>query len=162
MLRSRGRCARGCSNNRETNNVPVQYESGGDAIHVRGRAGETCWDDAVDGTGVALFDAVMPAVEGEYCANATRRFANGYSSGSFMAHRLARIRADMLRGVATIAGGHGCDPVAPHTPTDHPPCEEYAGCAAYTPVVWCQTSGQNHARQDSLATPAFWDFLSVL
>jgi len=28
--------------------------------------------------------------------------------------------------------------------------------------VWCQTSGQNHARQDGLAAPIFWDFLSTL
>lgn len=57
---------------------------------------------------------------------------------------------------------NGCDAAAPRTPTDHPPCEAYAGCAASTPVGWCQTSGQNHARQDSLAAPASWDFLSVL
>ena len=190
----------GCSDNRETNNVPVQSESGDAAIHVRGRAVDTCWDDAVDGSGVALFDAVVPAVEGDFCADSTRRFATGYSSGSFMVHRLACIRAHMLRGVATIAGGHGgsdctgavaallihdqddttvnisaseaarashlerngCDVDATRTPTDHPPCEAYAGCTAGLPVVWCQTAGMGHSRQDSLAAPAFWDFLSAL
>lgn len=190
----------GCSDNRETNNVPVQNESGGDAIHVRGRAIDTCWDDALDGAGVALFDAMVPAVEEAFCTDATRRFATGYSSGSFMAHRLACVRAHMLRGVATIAGGHGgsdctgsvaallihdeddttvnisasesardshlerngCDTSTAPTPTDHPPCEQYAGCDTGYPVVWCQTTGQNHSRQDGLAAPAFWDFLSAL
>lgn len=190
----------GCSDNRETNNVPVQNESGGDAIHVRGRAVDNCWDDAVDGSGVALFDALVPKVEGELCADATRRFATGYSSGSFLVHRLACVRADQLRGVATIAGGrggsdctgsvaallihdaddttvnisaseaarashlerNGCDVDATPTPTDHPPCVQYLGCDVGYPVVWCQTSGMGHARQDSLAAPAFWDFLSAL
>lgn len=38
------------------------------------------------------------------------------------------------------------------------PCEAYTGCDAGKDVVWCQTSGQNHSRQDSLSGPAFWAF----
>lgn len=192
----------GCSDNpmRENNNVPVQRESGADAIHVRGRAIDDCWDTSPDGTGVALFDALVTEIEATYCADPERRFATGYSSGSFMTHRLACVRGDVLRGVASIAGGqgggscagpvaallihdeddptvgisasegardahlmrNGCDAMAATTPTEHPPCEEYAGCGAGLPVVWCQTSGMNHGRQDALAAPAFWDFLSGL
>ena len=48
------------------------------------------------------------------------------------------------------------------TPTTQSPCVEYGGCAAGTPVVWCQTSGKNHDRQDAFAGPVFWDFLSRL
>lgn len=190
----------GCSDNRESNNVPVQNESGGDAIHVRGRAIDRCWDTAPDGADVAFFDALVPEIERNFCVDTTRRFATGYSSGSFMAHRLACVRGNLLRGVATIAGGqsgtgctgsvaallihdaddttvnisasesardshlerNGCDPVAARTPTDPPPCEQYSGCDSGLPVVWCQTSGQDHSRQDSLAAPAFWSFLSAL
>lgn len=192
----------GCSSNRETNNVPMEGESGTDAIHVRGRAINTCWDELETGTGVALFDAVVPQIENEFSVDTTRQFAAGYSSGAFVAHALACVRAPMLRGVATVAGGYwgnsnscvesvaallvhdqndtsvdvsmgeairdnylernGCDVGAATTPTDHAPCEAYSGCTAGYPVVWCQTSGQDHSRQDSLAAPAFWDFFAAL
>lgn len=192
----------GCSTapNREANNVPVENASGADAIHIRGRAADTCWDAAPTGVDVAYFDAMRTAVEAQWCVDPARRFVTGYSSGSFMAHRLACLRGDLLRGVATIAGGQGgsncagpvaallihdandttvnisasqqardnhlirnaCAAASPPTPTEHPPCVSYGGCTAGLPVVWCQTSGQNHARQDGLAAPIFWDFLSTL
>ena len=192
----------GCSELKDgvSNNPPVQEHSGADAILVRGRALEDCWDTAADGPDVPLFDAMVREVEAALCADRARRFATGYSSGSFMAHRLGCVRGEMLRGVATIAGGqadtacvgkvaallihdeedsvvalsaseeardthlarNGCDATAPRTPTDFPPCESYAGCDPDTPVVWCQTSGLDHSRQDHLSAPAFWDFLSRL
>lgn len=192
----------GCSGNvdKQNNHPPVQDYAGGEAIHIRGRAVGDCWDTAADGTGVAFFDAVVPEVEATWCADSDRRFATGYSSGSFMSHRLSCVRGDMLRGVATIAGGvagqscvdrtaallihdeddttvnistseqardrhlasNGCDAQAPTTPGDHPPCEVYADCDPGYPVVWCQTSGNDHGRQDSLSAPAFWDFIGAL
>ncbi len=45
---------------------------------------------------------------------------------------------------------------------DHSPCVRYEGCDGGFPVVWCETTGQNHSRQDGLSAPAFWDFLSAL
>ncbi|MEM9195487.1 MAG: hypothetical protein AAGF12_40330 [Myxococcota bacterium] len=187
----------GCSDQpeRENNNVPVQEESGGDAIHVRGRAVERCWEGAADGPDVAFFDALVTEVEANFCADPTRRFATGYSSGAFLTHRLACVRGDTLRAVATIAGGLGgqdCagsvaallihdrqDPVVNvsasegardahaerngcegRVPTDPSPCEAYEECAAELPVVWCQTDGRGHSRQDNFAAPTFWDFLS--
>lgn len=192
----------GCSDraDRESNNVPVEREAGAEAIHVRGRAAARCWDTGATGPDVAFFDAMVARVEAALCADPTRRFATGYSSGAFMTHRLACVRGDVLRGVATIAGGqagrgcagqvgallihdtddttvnlsasvaardalveaNGCDADAPRAPTDDPPCEAYAGCDPDHPVVWCQTSGRDHARQDALAAPAFWRFLSSL
>lgn len=103
----------GCSGNpdKHNNNPPVQDYSGADAIIIRGRAVGDCWDNSADGTGVALFDELVPEVEATWCADPERRFATGYSSGSFMSHQLACVRGDMLRGVATIAGGlagNGC------------------------------------------------------
>lgn len=192
----------GCSESvdRHNNNVPVHGHSGSDAIIVRGKAIESCWDTAPGGSGVALFDAMVPEVESQWCADPARRFVTGYSSGAFMTHRLACVRGDMIRGVASIAGGqggndcvgevagllihdsgdptvsiassgaardrlieaNGCDAEAPTTPTAHPPCESYAGCDPELPVVWCQTMGEGHGRQDAFAGPAFWDFLSAL
>ncbi|MBN1772920.1 MAG: hypothetical protein JXB32_16740 [Deltaproteobacteria bacterium] len=192
----------GCSGSatREDNNVPVQRESGAEAVHVRGRAAADCWDSAADGPDVAFFDAMVTAVEAEFCADPGRRFVTGYSSGSFMAHRLACIRGAELRAVATIAGGqagrsctgnvaallihddtdgtvgidaslgarddyrtrNGCDPEAEPVAFDPDPCVAYVGCDPRLPVVWCPTTGQGHSRQDDLAAPAFWRFLSSL
>lgn len=47
-------------------------------------------------------------------------------------------------------------------PFDPSPCVEYQGCDPGYPVVWCQTSGQGHNRQDNLARPAFWNFFKQL
>lgn len=187
----------GCSSNpqKENNNVPIQNESGPDAIIVRGRAVGNCWDG---GTDVAFFDALVGATESSFCADPERRMAAGYSSGAFMTHQLACQRGAELRGVASIAGGqtgndctgdvaallihdlndntvnistsigardqhlqnNGCGDTT--TPFDPAPCVEYQGCDAGLPVVWCQTSGNDHSRQDDLAAPAFWNFFSGL
>lgn len=47
-------------------------------------------------------------------------------------------------------------------PFDPSPCVRYDGCEAENPVVWCETTGKGHDRQDGLAGPAFWNFLSTL
>jgi polyhydroxybutyrate depolymerase len=188
----------GCSSspNRETNNVPLEGQSGANAILVRGRAAGDCWDTNAASADIAYWDAMVADVEATWCVDAGRRFATGYSSGAFMTHRLACLRGDMLRGVATIAGGqaegackgplgallihdlddstvnisasiaardshrtrNGCGTTT--VPTAMAPCVAYDGCGK--PVVWCQTTGKNHARQDALAGPIFWDFLSKL
>lgn len=57
---------------------------------------------------------------------------------------------------------NGCDVSATRTPTADPPCEAYAGCDPGLPVVWCQTTGEDHSRQDALAAPIFWNFFSSL
>lgn len=190
----------GCSDNpqRENNNVPVQRESGGAAIHVRGRAVERCWDTSPTGPDVAFFDALVGEVEATWCADPDRRLAAGYSGGAFMAHQLACVRGDRLAGVATIAGGqpgrmcegrvaallihdrddptvnisasertrdahlmrNGCGDTT--RDTEPAPCVAYDGCDAGYDVVWCETSGMGHSRQDGLAAPTFWGFLSDL
>jgi polyhydroxybutyrate depolymerase len=192
----------GCNSapDHETNNVPVHAQAGTSAIIVRGRAAGDCWDTSPTGVDVPFWDAMTADVEATWCVDPTKRYLTGYSSGSFMTHRLGCIRANKIRGIATIAGGqaetncltnvagllihdandqtvnisasiaardslltrNGCDKVTAPTPTDHPPCVAYSGCQAGKPVVWCPTSGQDHSRQDSLAGPIFWDFLSKL
>ena len=53
---------------------------------------------------------------------------------------------------------NGCSTeTKPITPT---PCVEYQGCKAGYPVVWCQTSGQGHSRQDGLTVPAIYNFFA--
>ena len=41
------------------------------------------------------------------------------------------------------------------------PCVEYQGCKAGYPVVWCQTAGQGHSRQDNLTVPAIYNFFAA-
>lgn len=56
---------------------------------------------------------------------------------------------------------NGCD--ANQTmPYDPDPCVQYQGCDPANPVVWCETSGQGHNRQDSFAPDAMWGFFSSL
>jgi poly(3-hydroxybutyrate) depolymerase len=43
-----------------------------------------------------------------------------------------------------------------------PPCARYQGCDAGYPVIWCQTTGKMHDRQDALAPGAFWGLFSSL
>jgi poly(3-hydroxybutyrate) depolymerase len=190
----------GCSSSatKENNNVPLEALAGSSAILVRGRAVGECWDTAAAGPDVAFFDALVAALESTSCADPTRRFVAGYSSGAFMTHRLACVRGDQIRGVASIAGGmggngcsgavaallihdegdatvnisasqqardahlgrNGCE--ATSQATEPSPCVRYDGCDAGLPVVWCQTQGQGHARQDTLASGAFWGFFSGL
>lgn len=57
---------------------------------------------------------------------------------------------------------NGCDTAAARTPAFEGACEAYVGCEAGLPVVWCETSGQDHSRQDDFAAPIFWSFLSSL
>lgn len=48
------------------------------------------------------------------------------------------------------------------SPVDPSPCVEYQDCDPGYPVVWCQTSGQGHSRQDSFAKSTFWNFFQRL
>ena len=57
---------------------------------------------------------------------------------------------------------NACTAPSASAATDHPPCVEYAGCAADKPVMFCQTTGKNHDRQDALAGPIFWWFIESL
>jgi poly(3-hydroxybutyrate) depolymerase len=50
-----------------------------------------------------------------------------------------------------------CDVSLPRQAVAPPPCEQYVGCAAGNPVVWCEMPG-GHSREDAFIVPAFWDF----
>jgi poly(3-hydroxybutyrate) depolymerase len=95
----------GCSGG--TNNVPMERETGADAIVIRGTgsASGTCWEAAANGPDVVFVDAMIADVKKRFCTDTERFFAVGYSSGSWIANQLGCIRADVLRGIATVAGG---------------------------------------------------------
>ena len=93
----------GCGN--ETNNVPMQNVVGENAVLVRSKAVTDCWDTGTNSPDIAFFDAQVAAAEAGYCVDTTRRFAVGYSSGSWLINQLSCIRADVLRGAGTVSGG---------------------------------------------------------
>jgi len=93
----------GCTSG--TNNVPVERESGEDAIHVRGTGsgGNTCWDYQAD---LPFFDTMVDGVKQAACVDEDRVFAAGYSSGAWFISLLACVRGDVLRAAGTVAGGN--------------------------------------------------------
>lgn len=55
-----------------------------------------------------------------------------------------------------------CDAPPATMPVEPSPCVTYQGCLPDYPVVWCETTGQGHNRQDNFAAPAFWNFFQSL
>jgi polyhydroxybutyrate depolymerase len=96
----------GCSSG--TNNLPMERQTGADAILIRGTgsAADTCWDSGANGQDVVFFDAMVADVKARFCTDTGRFFAVGYSSGSWLANQLGCIRADVLRGLGTVTGGN--------------------------------------------------------
>ena len=95
----------GCSSG--TNNVPMERQTGTDAILVRGTgsAANVCWDTAANGPDVAFFDAMVADAKARFCTDTGRLFVVGYSSGSWLTNQLTCIRGNVVRAVGTIAGG---------------------------------------------------------
>jgi len=52
---------------------------------------------------------------------------------------------------------NSCDPSDP-VDEEPAPCSRYQGCDPEHPIVWCETTGRGHARQDNFAPEAFWNF----
>lgn len=180
----------------ETNNVPMQNVVGENAILVRSKAVTDCWDTGTNSPDIAFFDAQVAAADAGYCVDTTRRFAVGYSSGSWLINTLECVRGGVLRAAASVAGGsprrnsctgptlarlfvhdlndpenaisgsiverdrllmvNGCNASAAPVPEDPAPCARYQGCMPGYPVIWCETMGQMHGRQDQLASNAAW------
>jgi len=89
-----------------TNNLPMEDQAGSDAIVVRGTGSDDgCWDADPGGADVPYVDAMIEDVEARFCADTSAVFAVGYSSGSWLANQLGCVRADVFRGLATVAGG---------------------------------------------------------
>ena len=180
----------------ETNNVPMQNVVGENAILVRSKAVADCWDTGTNSPDIAFFDAQVTASEADYCVDTSRRFAVGYSSGSWLINTLECVRGGVLRAAASVAGGsprrnsctgptlarlfvhdlndpenaisgsiterdrlltaNACNASAAPVPEDPAPCARYQGCNPLYPVIWCETMGQMHGRQDQLASTAAW------
>jgi polyhydroxybutyrate depolymerase len=191
----------GCGGN--DNIVPMPKVAGDKAILVRGAGiNDGCWDQGPDGIDVKFFDQMLAEVAAKRCADTSRVFATGYSSGSWLVNSLECVRGDKLRATGTVAGGvqfgddtpcvgkvarifvHDHDDpenpiawgndgerarmveqnhcMAATTPEDPAPCVRHDGCDPGYPVIWCETMGKGHNRQDDLAPGAFWKLFSSL
>lgn len=88
------------------NFIPMQEQTGSDAIVVRGTgADDGCWTYGGEGDDVQFFDAMLAALEAEYCVDTSRVFSMGYSSGAWMTNTLECTRGDKLRATGTLSGG---------------------------------------------------------
>jgi poly(3-hydroxybutyrate) depolymerase len=58
------------------------------------------------GQDVAFFDALLAHLQQNYCVDSARVFSTGHSFGGMMTHTLACQRADVLRGIAPVAGAY--------------------------------------------------------
>ncbi|HVJ14360.1 MAG TPA: hypothetical protein VM686_02925, partial [Polyangiaceae bacterium] len=88
------------------NFIPMQEQTGSDAIVVRGTgADDGCWTYGGEGDDVKFFDAMLAAMEDEYCVDTSRVFSMGYSSGAWMTNTLECTRGDKLRATGTLSGG---------------------------------------------------------
>ncbi len=187
-----------------TNNVPMEGVAGNDAILLRGEGsrGDGCWMDGGDTADMNYIDAMLEDINTRFCADTSKVFAVGYSSGSWVVNQLSCVRADVFRGLASVTGGepplgqcsgdptarifihdvndpsnlidwsrdardrmlgaNDCDSPPMSTAYEPSPCVAYDGCDEDNPLVWCQTSGQNHGRQDGFAPGVFWDFFQSL
>ena len=76
-----------------------------DGLPLDSQGGSAGWDLAADGIDVQFFDAMLSALSGEYCVDASRVFATGHSYGGFFSNALGCARADVLRAIAPVAGG---------------------------------------------------------
>jgi polyhydroxybutyrate depolymerase len=86
----------------------LEGRSGGAAIFVYPDGVRGNWDlntAYADNRDVALFDALVASLRGAYCLDKARTFAMGTSNGAYFVNQLACARGNVLRGIASHAGG---------------------------------------------------------
>lgn len=73
--------------------------------------GDCCGDaSSAKDDDVALAKAIVAAVNADFCVDAKRTFATGFSNGGFLAYRLACEAADVFAAVAPVSAVLGIDP----------------------------------------------------
>lgn len=102
---------------RTNSNVQVrsyfELESELDAIIVYPsgltQGGVYTWSDGGDSSDAlrdyALFDEIVRLMQRRYCIDSSKIFVVGHSLGAWFANSLACVRGDVIRAVATVAGG---------------------------------------------------------
>jgi polyhydroxybutyrate depolymerase len=76
-------------------------------------AGDCCGQAVSDpDDDVAFTRAMITSIGGEYCVDAKRTYASGFSNGGFFSYYLACQLADQIAAVAAVSGGLRIDPSA--------------------------------------------------
>jgi polyhydroxybutyrate depolymerase len=68
-------------------------------------AGACFADDYINTPDLPYFDAVLAALETDYCVDSGKVFVDGFSSGAWEAYLLGCARAGVVRGIGTAEGG---------------------------------------------------------
>jgi len=63
------------------------------------------WDLTAAGIDVGMFDAVISALAADYCVDTAKIFATGFSYGGWAAEAIGCFRGDVVRAIASVAGG---------------------------------------------------------
>lgn len=77
-------------------------------IMVYPKSEGSCWDGSTAGRDAMFIQAIESELERTLCVDRSRVFADGYSSGGFMATTLACARFAGIRAAATAGGASGC------------------------------------------------------
>jgi polyhydroxybutyrate depolymerase len=100
---------KGCGGAGSLSIFHMEEVAGSDAIIVHGdtAAGMDCYDTADGAAFVDLpfFDEFLAHLNANYCVDQAHVYSAGFSSGAWLSFFLGCQRADVLRGIGTIAGG---------------------------------------------------------
>jgi poly(3-hydroxybutyrate) depolymerase len=95
----------GCGGSGQTP-IPLHAASMDDAILVGLNGIDNCFNkQSADTPELPYFDATLAAIESELCVDTSRVFVAGFSSGSWLTSYLGCVRAGVIRGQASVAGG---------------------------------------------------------
>ena len=86
----------------------IEGRSGGAAIFVYPDGVRGNWDlntAYAENRDVALFDALVASLRRSFCLDKARTFAMGTSNGAYFVNQLACARGNVLKGIASHAGG---------------------------------------------------------
>lgn len=106
------------------------------------------WNGACDGYDMEFFDTMIETLSSEYCIDASRIFAAGFSWGGDMCQSLACCRGDVLRAVAPASGPELYPPDQVCPDTARPALRmTYADNDAYPPAMFADRLAWYRAEQ---------------
>jgi polyhydroxybutyrate depolymerase len=83
----------------------VEEAAAGQAIFVYPTGPDGIWNDEVFNSDFDLFDRALESLSSQYCVDLNAVFAFGFSWGGWAVTQFACARPNILKGIASIAGG---------------------------------------------------------
>jgi polyhydroxybutyrate depolymerase len=98
------------------------------------------WNGSCDGYDMEFFDTMIETLSNDFCIDASRIFAAGFSWGGDMCQSLACCRGDVVRAIAPASGPEFYPPDQVCTGTERPAFRmTYATNDAYPPQMFADT-----------------------